>query len=210
MRTKRLLSYAATFQCHKIPPTIKQSLQSVKKSSIQSDPPLIPKGPSILATNLIKSYFDEGLIEEARTLFDEMPERDVVSWTVMIAGYTSFNCHNQAWTVFVEMVRNEVNPNAFTLSSVLKACKGMKSLSNAALVHGMAIKEGLEGSIYVENSLMDVYATCCISMDNARLVFNDMKWKNDVSWTTLITGYAHSGNGYGGLGVFKEMLLVSN
>ena len=34
--------------------------------------------------------------------------------------------------------------------------------------------------------------------------------KNAVSWTTLITGYTHRGDGYGGLRVFRQMLLVSS
>ncbi|PQP96136.1 putative pentatricopeptide repeat-containing protein [Prunus yedoensis var. nudiflora] len=65
-----------------------------------------------------------------------MPARDVVAWTAMIAGYTSCSHHSHAWALFCEMVRNEMEPNAFTFSSVLKACKGMKALSCGALVHG--------------------------------------------------------------------------
>jgi len=36
---------------------------------------------------MIAGYIRNGQIEDARTLFDEMPKRDVVSWTTMIAGY---------------------------------------------------------------------------------------------------------------------------
>ncbi|KAJ6969391.1 hypothetical protein NC653_037148 [Populus alba x Populus x berolinensis] len=42
-------------------------------------------------------------------------------------GYTHCNEYTQAWSVFVDMVKNGNDPpNAFTISSVLKACKGMK------------------------------------------------------------------------------------
>jgi len=114
------------------------------------------------------------------------------------------------WTVFGEMVGNGIEPNAFTLSSALKACKGMKALSCGELVHGLAIKQGVEGSMYVDNALMDMYATCCASMDEACMVFRDIRAKNAVSWTTLITGYTHRGDGYGGLRVFQQMLQVSS
>ena len=167
------------------------------------------KGPAILATNVIKSFFEKGLIDDARVMFDEMPERDVVMWTAMIAGYTSCDHHVHAWTVFCEMVNKGVNPNAFTLSNVLKACKSMQCLACGGLVHGIAIKLGLEGSLYVDNALMDMYATCCVSMEDACSVFRDMKEKNMVTWTTLITGYTHRGDVYGGLQFFREMLLVS-
>ena len=52
-------------------------------------------------------------------------------------------------------------------------------------------------------------STCCVSMDEACMVFQEIDVKNAVSWTTLITGYTHRGDGYGGLRVFRQMLLVS-
>ncbi|KAF2307331.1 hypothetical protein GH714_026398 [Hevea brasiliensis] len=136
-----------------------------------------------------------------------MPDRDVVAWTTMIAGYASCNEHAYAWGMFCNMVRSEMNPDEFTVSSVLKACKGMKSLSCGVLVHGFAIKHGIQGFIYVDNALMDMYATCCASMRDACMVFRGIELKNPVSWTTLIAGYTHGGNGHHGLQVFRQMLL---
>ncbi|KAA8545271.1 hypothetical protein F0562_020055 [Nyssa sinensis] len=205
MNARKLLP---TAHHHQIPLTIRNSLRWVQDSTTHLNPPFQPKGPSTLATNLIISYFKKGLIGEARILFDEMPERDVVAWTAMIAGYTSCNHHNHAWTVFCEMMREGTDrPNEFTMSSALKACKGMKSLSCGALVHGLAIKHGMDGCLYVDNALLDVYATCCVSMDDACTIFRDIHEKNAVSWTTMITGYTHGGDGYGGLRVFRQMLL---
>ena len=134
----------------------------------------------------------------------------MVAWTAMIAGYTSCNYYSHAWAMFCEMVRNGVEPNAFTLSSSLKGCKSMKALSNGALVHGLATKHGMKESMYVNIAvaLMDMYATCCISMDEACMVFQEIDAKNSVSWTTLITGYTQTGDGYGGLRVFGQMLLI--
>lgn len=126
----------------------------------------------------------------------------------MISGYTSCYQHNHAWTVFCEMLKSGLKPNAFTISSILKACKNIKSLSHGTLVHGLAIKIGTEGSIYVNNALMDMYGTCD-SMDEASMVFLDIKNKNEVSWTTLIAGYTHRGDAYSGLRLFRKMLLVS-
>ncbi|EXB53013.1 hypothetical protein L484_018897 [Morus notabilis] len=174
---------------------------SLQNRITQSNPPFLPKAPSVLATNLIKSYLEKGLVKEARSVFDEMPHKDVVAWTAMVEGYTSCNDHGHAWLLFCAMVRSEVGPNAFTFSSVLKACRGMKALLCGASVHGSVVKRGVtvEGSVYVENALMDMYATCCASMDDACRVFRDMFVKNAVSWTTLITGFTHRGDGYMGL-----------
>lgn len=192
-----------------IPQTIRNSLLCAVIDSPHSNPPFLPKPPSVLATGLLKLYFERGLIREARALFDEMPERDVVAWTTMISGYTSCNLHGRAWVVFCEMMRNtDVRPNEFTLSSALKACKGINSSSRGALVHGLVLKQGMSGNLYVLNALLDVYATCCVNMDEASAVFQEIRGKNDVSWTTLIAGYTHRGDGYMGLNVFRRMLSV--
>ncbi|KAL2490148.1 putative Pentatricopeptide repeat-containing protein [Abeliophyllum distichum] len=203
MTTRKVAQY------HQIPQTIINSLHWPQNSYTYLNPPFVAKPPSILATDLIKSYFQKGLVKEARVLFDEMPERDVVAWSSMISGYASCNLFRCAWTTFCEMMRDGVNvqPNEFTFSSALKACKGMRSLSCGALTHGLALKHSMHGSIYVDNALMDMYATCCDGMDDACLVFDEITVKNAVSWTTLIAGYTHQGDGHGGLRVFRQMLL---
>lgn len=203
MGTRKIPSTTA-FQS--IPLIVQNSLRKLQIVVPQHKPN--PKSLRNLATDLIKSYFEKGLVEEAHKLFDEMSERDVVAWTAMISGYTSCYHHNRAWTVFCEMLRNGVEPNAFTISNVLKACKSMKSLSSGTLVHGLAIKVGTEGSLYVNNALIDMYGSCD-SIDDARMVFEYINSKNGVSWTTLITGYTQRGDAYSGLQLFRRMLLVS-
>ncbi|KAF7817986.1 putative pentatricopeptide repeat-containing protein [Senna tora] len=201
MGTAKLLS---AIHFRPIPFIVQNSLQKLQIGKTQYKP--YPKSLRNLATDLIKSYFQKGLTEEAHKLFDEMSERDVVTWTAMISGYTSSYHHTRAWTVFCDMLRNGVEPNAFTISSVLKACKKMKSLSRGTLVHGLAIKTGTKGSLYVDNALIDMYGSCD-SMDDASMVFEDINAKNCVSWTTLIAGYTHNGDAYSGLQLFRRMLL---
>ncbi|GAV80995.1 PPR domain-containing protein/PPR_2 domain-containing protein [Cephalotus follicularis] len=203
MSSKKLLSIT---HFHPIPPIIRNSLQLVQNTCTQSNAPVQPLCPSHLATNLMKSFLQKGLIGEARALFDEMPDKDVVTWTAMISGYTHCNYHTHAWSLFYEMLKTEIDPNAYTMSNVLKACKGMNRLAFGALVHGMAIKHGIQGSIYVDNALMDMYATCGASMDKACMVFLHLKERNAVSWTTMIAGYTHRGDGHGGLQIFRQML----
>lgn len=137
-----------------------------------------------------------------------MPERDVVAWTVMIDGNTSCNFHRQAWTIFCEMLRDctGVEPNEYTFSCAIKACKSMKSGFCGSLVHGLVLKFGMHRCIYVENALLDLYATCCETLKEACLLFQEIRTKSSVSWTTLITGYTHKGDASGALRVFKQML----
>ncbi|CAH2046849.1 unnamed protein product [Thlaspi arvense] len=190
-----------------IPNFVRSSLRyACVESNQNTDGPYRPKKHHILATDLIVSYFEKGLFEEARSLFDEMPERDVVAWTAMITGYASSDHNALAWECFREMIRQGTDPNEFTLSSVLKSCRNMKVLAYGGLVHGVVVKIGMEGSLYVDNALMNMYATCSSTMEASCSIFRDIKAKNDVTWTTLITGFTHLGDGIGGLKMYKKML----
>ncbi|KAF8394710.1 hypothetical protein HHK36_020927 [Tetracentron sinense] len=180
-REVKFTKLVSTSHIHPISPTIRHLITWAQIFSNEPDPPILPRGPAILATNLIKSYCEKGLLKEARRLFDEIPERDVVAWTAMISGYTSCGCHAQAWMVFIEMTREGIDPNAFTTSSVLTACKGMNSCSCRSMVHGLVIKHGMD-------------------------IMHHIHVKNAVSWTTMISGYTHRGDGHSGLRVFRQML----
>ncbi|KAG9457756.1 hypothetical protein H6P81_002264 [Aristolochia fimbriata] len=124
----------------------------------------------------------------------------------MVSGYTSNGRHDLAWVEFCEMKREGVEPNAYTISNVLKACKAMEWRSRGAGVHGLAIKSGFDGSMYVENALVDLYATCRGSLNDACSIFERMKVKTAVSWTTMIAGYTRQGEGYTGIQAFRQML----
>ncbi|GAA0164286.1 hypothetical protein LIER_19961 [Lithospermum erythrorhizon] len=206
MSARKLFSVPQHYQ---IPQTIRKYLHMIQSHNTHLSSPFLPKSPLVLSTNLIKSYFKNGQIFDACLLFDEMPSRDVVVWTTMITEFASRNLYSRALGVFRHMINDDqcVKPNEFTFSSVLKACKGMDSLSCGAMVHGLLMKYGIRGSLYVENALLDMYASCSGSMEDACSIFKDICVKNAVSWTTLITGYTHRGDELSGLLVFKQMLL---
>eukprot|EP01018_Ginkgo_biloba_P006645 Gb_37102 [translate_table: standard] len=75
-----------------------------------------------VGTALIDMYAKCGNIEMARQWFDKMPERDVVSWSAMIAGYGIHGHGKDALKLFSQMQRTGMRPNDVTFVSVLSAC----------------------------------------------------------------------------------------
>eukprot|EP01018_Ginkgo_biloba_P013189 Gb_32450 [translate_table: standard] len=71
---------------------------------------------------LVDMYAKCGSIKMAYNLFDKMQQRDVVSWTSMIAGYAMHGCSKEALILFEQMQDSGINPNNVTLVSVLSAC----------------------------------------------------------------------------------------
>ncbi|KAJ7527669.1 hypothetical protein O6H91_16G065400 [Diphasiastrum complanatum] len=67
-------------------------------------------------------YAKCGCTEDARELFDNMSERDVVSWSAMIAGYAQNGLAQEALALFEQMQREGMKPDEVTYISVLSAC----------------------------------------------------------------------------------------
>lgn len=64
---------------------------------------------------LIDMYAKCGNLENARQMFDKMSQRDVVSWTAMIAGYAQNGHTPEALTLFNQMLRSDAKPNSVTI-----------------------------------------------------------------------------------------------
>eukprot|EP01018_Ginkgo_biloba_P019235 Gb_06193 [translate_table: standard] len=76
----------------------------------------------VVATALIDMYAKCGSLKIARQLFDKMPNRNVVSWNAMIAGYGMHGCGKDALALFYQMQRTGTKPNQITFVGVLSAC----------------------------------------------------------------------------------------
>lgn len=94
-----------------------------------------------LVNVLINMYVKFNLLNDAHQLFDQMPQRNVISWTTMISAYSKCKIHQKALELLVLMLRDNVRPNVYTYSSVLRSCNGM---SDVRMLHCGIIKEGLE------------------------------------------------------------------
>lgn len=152
-------------------------------------------GSNVFVLNaLLAMYMNCGALDMAKRGFDMMRGRDMVSWATMISGFVKNGCANGAVMMFNEMVGigDEVI-NRFSVLSVLSACGHLEDLGFGRKVHGIVVEKGLQDDICICNALIDMYARCG-SMDEAREVFDKVKEKDVVAWTSLIKGYILNGN----------------
>lgn len=98
---------------------------------------------------LIEMYAKCGCVEGARRLFDWMPERDVISWSTMIAGLANHGRAGEAIGLFEEMDSAGVKPNSVTFLGLLSACahagflnEGLKYFNS--MVKDYCINPGVE------------------------------------------------------------------
>ncbi|KAJ4950344.1 hypothetical protein NE237_027176 [Protea cynaroides] len=160
-----------------------------------------------VATTLVDVYARYGYVAQAAQLFDEMPERNVVSWSAMIACYAKNGRPSEALELFREMIAKTQSdvPNSVTMVSVLQACAALAALGQVKLMHGYVLRRGLDSILPVINALVSTYAKCgCLEI--ALRVFDRMNRRDVVSWNSMISGYGLHGFGVEAVQVFRRMI----
>ncbi|KAJ6757005.1 hypothetical protein OIU74_026295 [Salix koriyanagi] len=165
MSTKRLLS---TNHFHPFPPMMKNYLQWAQNT------PTHKSG-----------------MRDACVVFHDIKEKNVVSWTTLIAGYTHRGNGNRALQIFREMLLDGVALNPHSISIAVRACASIGSQNFGRQIHTAVIKHGFESDLPVTNSILDMYCRCgCLS--EANKCFNGITEKDLITWNTLIAGYERS------------------
>ncbi|KAH7836640.1 hypothetical protein Vadar_003800 [Vaccinium darrowii] len=156
---------------------------------------------TFLVNILLNMYVKFNLLDEAQALFDQMPHRNVVSWTTMIAAYTTAMLNDKALEFLILMLRDGIRPNMFTYSSVLRACQGLLNLRQ---LHSSIIKTGLDSDVFVRSALIDIYSKWG-EPRNALHVFDEMVTGDSIVWNSIIGGFAQNTDGDEALNLFKRM-----
>ena len=136
-----------------------------------------------------------GDLGSAYKVFEKMPERNLVTWTLMITRFAQLGCARDAIDMFLDMELSGYAPDRFTYSSVLSACTELGLLALGKQLHSRVICFGLALDVCVGCSLVNMYAKCAADglVDDSRKAFDRMPAHNVMSWTTIITAYVQSG-----------------
>lgn len=159
----------------------------------------------IFVANCLMTYYsrcDE--IGMARTLFDRMPEKDIVSWNSMIAGYSQAGYYGECKELYREMLGSvKSRPNDLTAVSVLQACVQSSDLKCGMEVHHFLNESQIEMDIVLYNALIGLYARCG-KFDCAQELFDGMSEKDEVTYGSLISGYMFHGFVDKAMEIFRE------
>jgi pentatricopeptide repeat protein len=159
----------------------------------------------VLATALVDMYAKCGVLVRAREAFEQLPVRNVVVWSALIAGYVQHGHGDEAMECFRKMQDEGVYPNFVTFISVLKSCGIIGCLEVGESLHVKIKQQGLlENEIVLGNALVDMYAKCG-SLKKAQEVFEMIPNQSVVAWNALICGQSQMGRARKVFELFDEM-----
>lgn len=159
----------------------------------------------VIASALIDMYGRNFASGDSRQLFDELLEPDSICWTSVISAYTRNDLYKEASKFFYQMHSNSgFLPDEFTFGSLLTALANLGWLRLGKQVHAQVVSSGFGGNVFVESSLVDMYAKCGF-VKESQSVFDRMGKKNAVSWCALLGGYCQNGNFETVVELFRQM-----
>ncbi|KAK1277965.1 Pentatricopeptide repeat-containing protein [Acorus gramineus] len=151
-------------------------------------------GDLYVQNSILNLYSSCGEMGDCEKVFDEIPVRDAVSWTVMVSGNRCLGRFGEALAYFTRMQFHGVSPNHVTMVNALAACAGAGELDMGVWIHEYVRKQGWELDVILGTSLVDMYGKCGrinIGVD----VFLSMVERNVCTWNSLIGGLALARSG---------------
>ncbi|KAG1342493.1 pentatricopeptide repeat-containing protein, mitochondrial-like [Cocos nucifera] len=157
-----------------------------------------------VANSLIAMYGKNGALETARLLFDEMPERNVVTWTAMIGALAQNGHTEEALSLFHSMLDGRVRPNRATFLNVMPCVFKAQDADN---LYKLIARQGLDSDVFVQNAMVGMYSRC-EKIEFARHLFDRILEKDLTSWSSMIEGYARVDMFNEALKLFRKMKLA--
>ncbi|OVA16727.1 Pentatricopeptide repeat [Macleaya cordata] len=152
----------------------------------------MPERNTIASNSMIDLLGKTGHLRDARKLYDEMPKRDMVSWSAMISCYEENGMFEEALEMFAQMKSEGVMVDEVVIVSVLSACANLLVIKEGMLIHGLAVRIGIESYVNLQNALIHMYSSCG-DVKSSRRLFDASPFLDQISWNSMVSGYLKAG-----------------
>ncbi|KAJ8629771.1 hypothetical protein MRB53_023094 [Persea americana] len=187
---------------------------------------------------LMDMYVKCGDLDTARLLFDNMPERTVISWTTMVAGLVKFGLLDDARRYFDEIPDKDVVLWNAMISGYVQHNRARDALAlfhemqatgimpNEAILVGLLCLCSQLGALdlgqwvhqYIKKHKIPLTVALgttlvdmyakCGNIEKSLGVFREIREKNTLTWTAMIGGLAIHGHGHVAIEHFSEMIAT--
>ena len=160
-----------------------------------------------LENRVLQMYCDCGSLVDAQKVFDEMLDRNLVSWVIIISAYAEEGVLDKAIWLFSHMQGSVsgFRPNPSIYTSLLRSLTDFSLLELGKQLHSHVIRNGSGSNVSVDTAIANMYIKCGW-LEGAELVFKRMAEKNAVAWTGLMVGYSQAEKLEDALELFVKMM----
>ncbi|KAL5203551.1 hypothetical protein ABZP36_008422 [Zizania latifolia] len=162
-----------------------------------------------VANSLVTMFGNFGRVQDAEKLFDQMGERDTISWNAMISMYSHEGIFSRCFLVFSDMRRGGLRPDATTLCSLISVSAASGHFSHGSGIQSLCLRSGLHSSVTVINSLVNLYSAAG-KLSDAEFLFWNMSARDIISWNTIISSYVQNFNSIDALKTLGQLFQANN
>lgn len=142
----------------------------------------------IVHTSLIDMYVKCGCLAKALCLFQMMPQRNELSYTVMISGLAMHGRGHEALRVFSELLEQGLKPDNIVYVGVLSACSHAGLITEGLQCFERMVSEhGIAPTVEHYGCLVDLMGRAGLLGEALELIKQMPQPPNDVIWRSLLS-----------------------
>ncbi|TKY72314.1 Pentatricopeptide repeat-containing protein mitochondrial [Spatholobus suberectus] len=130
---------------------------------------------------------------------------DISQTNSLIASYVRRGDPVSAWTLFHSLRRARSDVDAYTFTSVLRACSLLLVSELGTQVHAQMVKTGADSGTVAKTALVDMYSRCGTLAEEAVKVFDEMGHRDVVAWNALLSCFLRCELPVEAVGVLRAM-----
>lgn len=142
---------------------------------------------------LVALYSRCNSIDISFKIFDNMPEKDVVSWNTMISAFVQNGLDDEALMLFYEMQKQGMMVDSVTVTALLSAASDLRNPDIGRQTHAYLLRNGIqfEG---MNSYLIDMYAKSGF-IEAAQNIFDKSynHERDQATWNAMMSGYTQNG-----------------
>ncbi|KNA14719.1 hypothetical protein SOVF_105010 [Spinacia oleracea] len=147
-------------------------------------------------TALLDFYSKLGDMKAAKKVFDEIDQKNVVSWNSLLAGYLKYKDLSMAKQLLDQMPFKDI----VSWNSMLSGYARSGDMDKAYFLFQQMPDKNLASW----NAMVSGYVECG-KIDMARRFFDAMPQRNSISWISIISGYSKCGDVDAAQNLFIDM-----
>ncbi|CAN8298424.1 unnamed protein product [Cochlearia groenlandica] len=121
-------------------------------------------------------------------IFSQIQSPNLFVFNLLIRGFSISVESSRAFGFYTQMLKSCIRPDNITFPFLIKACSEIECVTMGEQTHSHIVRFGFDNDVYVENSLVHMYANCGLIASAGR-IFGQMKFRDVVSWTSMVSGY---------------------